>query len=84
MRDALVEDSNVALAIQDLSSQEQDIDLVLLCAHGCTGQSTWPYGTIARNYMEYGAKPVLVVQDVSRSQVKPTAAETAAKIFGGR
>jgi nucleotide-binding universal stress UspA family protein len=80
----LIENNSVSSAIQDLASQETDIDLVVLCAHGYTGQSTWPYGSVARNYMEHGTKPVLVIQDVPRSRVKPTAAEIAAEKSGGR
>jgi nucleotide-binding universal stress UspA family protein len=80
----VVENSSVSSAIQDLASQEEGIDLVVLCAHGYTGQSTWPYGSVARNYIEHGIKPVLVIQDVPRSQVQPTAAETAAEKTGGR
>ena len=80
----LIENNSVSSAIQDLASQEEDIDLVVLCAHGYTGRSTWPYGSVARNYMEHGTKPVLVIQDVPRSRVKPTAAEMAAEKSGGR
>ena len=80
----VVENNSVSSAIQELASQEEDIDLVVLCAHGYTGQSTWPYGSVARNYMEHGTKPVLVIQDVPRSQVQPTAAEIAAEKSGGR
>jgi nucleotide-binding universal stress UspA family protein len=80
----VMENNSVSSAIQELASQEEDIDLVVLCAHGYTGQSTWPYGSVARNYMEHGTKPVLVIQDVPRSQVKPTAAEIAAKKSGRR
>ena len=80
----VVENNSVSSAIQEMASQEQDIDLVVLCAHGYTGQSTWPYGSVARNYMEHGAKTVLVIQDVPRSQVQPTAAEIAAEKSGRR
>ena len=79
-----IENNSVSSAIQEMASQEQDIDLVVLCAHGYTGQSTWPYGSVARNYMEHGAKTVLVIQDVPRSQVQPTAAEIAAEKSGRR
>ncbi len=34
----VVENNNVSSAIQELASQEEDIDLVVLCAHGYTGQ----------------------------------------------
>ncbi|HMD89132.1 MAG TPA: universal stress protein [Anaerolineaceae bacterium] len=80
----VVENKSVNSAIQELASQDQDIDLVVLCAHGYTGQSNWPYGSVARNYMEHGTKPVLVIQDVVRSQVLPTTAEIAAEKSGGR
>jgi len=80
----VLENSSISAAIQDLANQEEDIDLVVLCAHGYTGQSTWPYGSVARNYMDHGSKPVLIVQDVLRSQVRPTAAEIAAEKSGRR
>jgi nucleotide-binding universal stress UspA family protein len=79
----VVENNSVSSAIQDLAGQE-DIDLVVLCAHGYTGQSIWPYGTVTRNYIEHGTKPVLVIQDVLRSQVRPTAAQIAAEKSGRR
>jgi nucleotide-binding universal stress UspA family protein len=80
----VVENNSVSFAIHQLANQEEDIDLVVLCAHGYTGQSTWPYGNVARNYMEHGSKPVLVIQDLLRSQVQPTTAEIASKASGGR
>jgi nucleotide-binding universal stress UspA family protein len=80
----VLENISVSTAIQELASEEEDIDLVVLCAHGYTGQFAWPYGSIARNYIEHGTKPVLVIQDVPRQQVKPTAAEIAAQKSGGR
>lgn len=80
----VVENKSVSSAIHEMAGREENIDLVVLCAHGHTGQSTWPYGSVARNYMEHGIKPVLVIQDVSRSQVRPTAAEIAAEKSGRR
>ncbi|MDR3576034.1 MAG: universal stress protein [Anaerolineaceae bacterium] len=80
----VVENKSVSSAIQELAKQGEDIDLVVLCAHGYTGQSNWPYGSVARNYMEHGTKTALIIQDVARSQVLPTAAEIAAEKSGGR
>jgi nucleotide-binding universal stress UspA family protein len=80
----VVEKSSVPSAIHELANLEDNIDLVVLCAHGFTGQITWPYGSVTRNYIEHGTKPVLVIQDVSRSQVQPTAAEIASGKTGGR
>lgn len=80
----VLENVSVSSAIQELADQEEDIDLVVLCAHGYTGQVAWPYGSVARNYLDHGTKPVLIIQDVPRSRVKPTAAEIAAEKSGGR
>jgi nucleotide-binding universal stress UspA family protein len=79
----VVESVSVASAIQELADKE-DIDMVILCAHGYSGHVTWPYGTVTRNYIEHGTKPLLVIQDVLRSQVRPTAAEIAAEKSGRR
>ena len=80
----IVENDSVSLAIQQLASEREDMDLVVLCAHGYTGQSTWPYGTIARNYMEYGTNSVLVIQDVPLPQVQPNDADASSEKFKGR
>ncbi|HMN58812.1 MAG TPA: universal stress protein [Anaerolinea sp.] len=79
----VVENNSVSSAIQELANQGEDIDLIVLCAHGYTGHANWPYGSVARYYMEHGTKPVLVIQDVIRSEVKPTAAEISAERSGG-
>jgi nucleotide-binding universal stress UspA family protein len=79
----VVEDASVSSAIQELADQDEVIDLVVLCAHGYTGRSTWPYGAVARNYLEHGTKTVLVIQDLPRSKVLPSAAELACEKSGG-
>lgn len=79
----VIENNSVSSAIQDLANRE-DIDLVVLCAHGYTGEFAWPYGSVARNYIEHGVKPVLIIQDVPRSRVRPSAVEIAAVKTGSR
>jgi nucleotide-binding universal stress UspA family protein len=79
----VVETDSVPSAIQELAG-EDDIDLVVLSAHGYTGQFIWPYGTVTRNYIEHGTRPVLVIQDVPRSRVPLTAAQIAAENSGRR
>jgi hypothetical protein len=46
-------------------AQEQ-IDLVLLCAHGFSGQPQWPFGSLAHSFINYGETPLLIVQDMPR------------------
>src|SRR4030066_735007 len=66
----VVESTSVPSAIQELAEQE-DIDIVVLCAHGYSGNVTWPYGTVTRNYIENGTKHLLIIQDVPLSQERP-------------
>jgi nucleotide-binding universal stress UspA family protein len=80
----VLENLSAAAAIQEFSGQEEDIDLILLCAHGYSGYSAWPYGSVTRNYIEHGTKTTLVIQDVPRTQVRPTTAELAAEKSGRR
>lgn len=78
----VVENASVSSAIQELADQDEVIDLVVLCAHGYTGRSTWPYGTVTRNYLEHGTKTVLVIQDLDRLKVQPSVAELACEKTG--
>jgi nucleotide-binding universal stress UspA family protein len=78
------ESLSVSTAIQDLASQDEEIDLVVLCAHGYTGLSTWPYGTVARNYMEHGTKTALVIQDLPLYKIQQIETERSHQEFGGR
>ncbi|MHB1355169.1 MAG: universal stress protein [Anaerolineae bacterium] len=78
----VVESDNVTAAIQELADKE-GIDLIVLSAHGYSGQLT-PYGAVTRSYMEYGTKSVLIIQDVPLSEAKPTAAGIAAEECGRR
>ena len=79
----VIEDSNVVAALSKIAEEEK-ADLVVLCAHGSTGHSHCPYGGVSRSLLEDGTKPVLVIQDIPRSQVVPTAAEIAAQKSGRR
>jgi nucleotide-binding universal stress UspA family protein len=79
----IVENKSITMAIQDLANEEGNVDLVILCAHGYTGQSTWPYGTIARNYLEHGTNSVLVIQDIP-PQSRPNIADVSADQYKGR
>ena len=79
----IVEHGDIPTALQNLSIEE-NIDLVVMCAHGQSGNTAWPYGSVARNYLEHGEKNVLVIQDMHRSQVRLTPAEMAAEKYGKR
>ncbi len=76
----LVED-HVAAALQQVAL-EVKADLVLLSAHGYSGETRWPYGSLATSFILYGNTPLLIVQDLPRHAIEPTAAELAAREFG--
>lgn len=53
---------NAATELHRIVEQEQ-IDLVMLSAHGYSGRNQWPYGNITNNFILYGKTPLLIVQD---------------------
>jgi len=57
--------------------EQQQIDLVLLSAHGNSGQNQWPYGSMVTSFILYGATPLLVMQDLPLQEIAPTHAERA-------
>lgn len=59
--------------------EEEDIDLVVLSAHGYSGEARWPYGSVALNFIAYGTTPLLIMQDLSREELERTEAEQAAE-----
>ena len=64
----VIESNNISSAIQNLAISE-NIDLILMCAHGYTGETTRPYGNVTRNIIDHGTTAILIIQDVPLSQV---------------
>jgi nucleotide-binding universal stress UspA family protein len=58
-------------------------DLLILSAHGCSGGSRWPYGSVTLSFIAYGTIPLLILQDLSHDEIVPTRAEVAAKEQAG-
>jgi len=63
--------------------EREEVDLVVLSAHGHTGRDKWPYGTTALSFIVYGTTPLLIVQDLPWDRVEKTQAELAAEQRGG-
>jgi nucleotide-binding universal stress UspA family protein len=78
----LVHDSASA-ALHALVEQEK-VDLVILSAHGYTGDTRWPYGSLVISFIAYGSTPLLIMQDLPRGRIEPSLAELAAQERGGR
>lgn len=72
---------NVTAALHELVDQEK-IDLLLLAAHGYSGENRWPYGGVVSSCIAYGTTPLLIVQDLPQDKIEPTWAEVAARRNG--
>lgn len=59
----LLERADVAAGLQEIAASEQ-VDLVILSAHGYSGSSRWPYGSVTVNFITNGKTPLLIVQDL--------------------
>ncbi len=62
VRTLLAVSDNVAAALQDMAEREES-DLMVMTAHGYSGQARWPYGSITNRFIADGVLPLLVVQD---------------------
>lgn len=74
---------SVTMTLHDLVEQEQ-VDLVLMSAHGYSAETRWPYGSKAGSFIAFGTTPLLIVQDVPLEDVEPSKAEMAEKAIGER
>jgi nucleotide-binding universal stress UspA family protein len=70
--------NHIAATLHELVEQEM-IDLVVLSAHGHSGLTQWPYGSVVISFIAFGTTPVLIVQDLSQDEIQPSLAEIAAK-----
>jgi nucleotide-binding universal stress UspA family protein len=66
----LLTSDNAAAALHELVGQ-QNIDLVVLSAHGYSGTNQWPYGSMVNNFILYSKVPLLIVQDLPAKEEPP-------------
>ncbi|MEO8358353.1 MAG: universal stress protein [Chloroflexota bacterium] len=59
--------------------EEAKADLVLMVAHGDSGERRWPYGSITTSMIAHGSSPLLIMQDLSENEILPTYAEQAVR-----
>ena len=78
----LVVSDNMTASLHDLVEQE-NADLVMLVAHGHSGEGRWPYGSIATSFIAYGTTTLMIMQDLSGDEIKQTQAEMAAHEITG-
>lgn len=79
----LVIAASTSAALHELVEHES-VDMVILSAHGYSGQVRWPYGGLVTNFIVYGASPLFIFQDASPEQIAPTHGELALERLGRR
>lgn len=67
---------HLTATLHELVEQEKT-DLVLLNAHGPSGQTRGPYGDVVSNLIAYGTTPLVIMQDSSQAQTAPAPSEVA-------
>lgn len=59
--------------------EDTGADLVMIAAHGYSGERRWPYGSIASGLIAYGRTPLMILQDLSESEIPQSHAERAVR-----
>lgn len=68
-----------AIAVLHDMVEEINADLVMLVAHGHSGERRWPYGSVTSSFIAYGNTPLMILQDLSENEIPHTHAELAVK-----
>lgn len=81
----LLVSNHVAHSLYELANQEL-VDLVLLSAHGHSGDMRWPHGCLVASFIAYGSSPLLIFQDAPFDQtaLKQTEGAAPEKNYGRR
>jgi nucleotide-binding universal stress UspA family protein len=69
----LVGDSTITL-LHRLAAEEA-VDLIVLSAHGYSGDVHRPYGSLVTSFIVYGSTPLLIVQDLPADMIGSSQAE---------
>lgn len=67
---------NVIPVLHDLA-EEANADLVMLAAHGYSGERRWPYGSVTTSFIAYGNTSLLIMQDMQEAEIPQTRTEMA-------
>lgn len=77
-----VESPHSARTIREVAERE-NVDLVVICAHGASGDRTERHGRVATRLMQQTTKPTIVFQDLVPVTTETTRAEEVAKEQSG-
>ena len=78
LKSNIVIGDNAFVTLHDMVA-EANADLVMLVAHGHSGERRWPYGSVTTSFIAYGNTPLMIMQDLSGDEIQQTHAEMAVK-----
>lgn len=64
-------------------ADENQVDLTIISAHGYSGDTRWPFGSVGLGFIVYGNSPLLILQDLPADRIELTQAEITARETGG-
>jgi len=73
---------NLSLSLHQIAD-ENNVDLTIISAHGYSGDTRWPFGSVGLGFIVYGSTPLLILQDLPTNRIELTRAEIAARETGG-
>ena len=68
-----------AIALLHDMAEESNADMMLLAAHGHSGDRRWPYGSVTTSFIAYGNTSLMIMQDLPVSEIHQTRAEMAVR-----
>ncbi len=74
----VLSDDSVARVLHELVRQEE-VDLVVLSAHGHTCHSDWPYSALVNSFITYGATSLFILQDLPFTETRLITGERTAE-----
>jgi nucleotide-binding universal stress UspA family protein len=69
---------NAVAMLHDIA-EEANADLMMLAAHGSSGERRWPYGSVTTSFIAYGNTSLMILQDLSAAEIHQTRAEMAVR-----
>ena len=80
IRSRLLESPSIPRALVEATGAEYD-GLHVVSAHGVSGASPWPYGSVTSHLITHGKLPLLVLQDIPREMPLRTESESESTRF---
>jgi nucleotide-binding universal stress UspA family protein len=64
-------------------AEDNEVELTLISAHGYSGDTCCPYGSVGLSFLIYGSTPLLILQDLPTNRIELMRSEIAARETGG-